>query len=102
MCVHDVYIHHDSMCMCMYFIKLVWCLRLTIVWSTQDNLRSLPVTLISTASEPIQKLDEQGGVTHIGAVYIAATGVKWSRHFFGGGQTVKQYSRAHNLPLIDR
>ena len=42
----------------------------------------------------------QGGVTHIGAVYIAATYrgqdvVKWSRHFFGGGQLVKQYSRAY-------
>ena len=48
----------------------------------------------------------RGGHSHRRRVYSCDRGqdvVKRSRHFFGGGQTVKQYSRAYNiLPLIDR
>ena len=43
-------------------------------------------------------LIQGGGHSHRRRVYSCDRGqdvVKWSRHFFGGGQTVKQYSRAY-------
>ena len=52
----------------------------------------------TTSMKSLESVSSRGGHSHRRRVYSCDRGqdvVKWSRHFFGGGQTVKQYSRAY-------
>ena len=52
--------------------------------------------------EATSSQETRGGHSHRRRVYSCDRGqdvVKWSRHFFGCGQTVKQYSRAYIITV---